>query len=30
LMLLTFEIWHRLFIDQRPALAQPAPVAATV
>ena len=30
LMLLTFEIWHRLFIDQRPAFAQPAPAAAMV
>ncbi|MEN3335995.1 MAG: hypothetical protein V7641_5360 [Blastocatellia bacterium] len=28
LMLLTFEIWHRLFIDQRPAFAPPAPAAA--
>lgn len=30
LMLLTFEIWHRLFIDQRAALAPPALAAALV
>ena len=30
LMLLTFEIWHRLFIDQRPAFARPAPAAVLV